>query len=433
MKSKRLLAVFAVALAATGAPSGVRAQVQQDTCFRCHRIIDEERYSRPVQEFQHDIHAQKGFGCVSCHGGNSTLLGRAAKDPKWGYIGVPNRREIPELCGRCHSDPEFMKRYNPALRVDQVAEYRTSIHGQRLFELGDPQVATCTDCHTAHSIRPPNEPESSVHPLNVPQTCGRCHADPKHMAGYPIPTDQLEEYRRSVHWQALSEGGDLSAPACNDCHGNHGASPPEVTWVGNVCGQCHTAQADLFEVSAHRDAFIRLGTPGCAGCHGNHAVQSTSDQMLGLGEGSVCARCHTADDSGGIAALAMHGLIDSLQGEMRSADSLLVRAEVAGVEVSQAQFELEDARNSLVRARATTHSAAVDSVETQVQAGMEISLKAWTRGEEAFDELHFRRFGLAVSSVIILFLIAGLVIRIREREERRATEGKPEKWESRLR
>src|SRR6266540_7241295 len=33
------------------------------------------------------------------------------------------------ICGRCHSDAQFMKRYNPALRVDQVAEYATSVHG----------------------------------------------------------------------------------------------------------------------------------------------------------------------------------------------------------------------------------------------------------------------------------------------------------------
>lgn len=400
-------------------PSGSPAQVQQDTCLRCHRIIDDERYSRPVEEFQGDIHAEKGFGCVSCHGGNSTLLGPAAKDPQWGYIGIPARQEIPELCGRCHSDPEFMKRYNPSLRVDQVAEYRTSVHGQRLFELGDPLVATCTDCHSAHSIRRPDVPESTVHPTRVADTCGSCHGDPVRMAEYGIPTDQLEEYHRSVHWEALSEGGDLSAPSCNDCHGNHGASPPEVDWVGNACGQCHVAQAELFEISPHRQSFIQLGTPGCAGCHGNHAIQVTDDRMLGLERGSVCAECHDADESGGRGAQAMLGLIDSLRRDMTRADSLLALAEHAGVEVSQAQFELEDARSSLIRARATTHAAVVDSVEAQVEAGLMVSSEAWNRGREAFAELRYRRLGLAVSSAIIIVLIVGLVIRIRETEEKR--------------
>ena len=98
---------------------------------------------------------------------------------------------------------------------------------------------------------------------------------------------------------------------------------------------------------------------------------------------------------------------------------LLVLAEHAGVEVSQAQFELEDARSSLIRARATTHAANVDSVEAQVEAGLAGSSPAWSRGRQAFSELRYRRLGLAVSSAIIIVLVVGLVIRIRETEEKR--------------
>jgi predicted CXXCH cytochrome family protein len=421
VKCRLGLLLLAAELAMAASPTMAQSR-QQDTCLRCHRIIDEEAYSRPVEEFQNDVHAEKGFGCEACHGGNPTLLGPAAKDPRWGYIGVPARRQIPELCGRCHSDPQFMKRYNPALRVDQLVEYGTSVHGQRLFRLGDTRVATCTDCHTAHSIRPPDIPESTVHPTRVAETCAACHGDSIRMAAYPIPTDQVREYHRSVHWEVLSEGGDLSAPTCNDCHGNHGASPPEVDWVGNVCGQCHVAQAELFEISPHRESFIQLGTPGCAGCHGNHAIQRTDDRMLGMERGSVCAECHDADDKGGRGARQMLALIDSLRGEMTQADSLLALADHAGVEVSQAQFELEDARSSLIRAQATTHAAVVDSVEAQVEAGLTVSLEAWDRGKKAFAELRYRRLGLAVSSMIIVVLIVGLVIRIRDTGKKRRDE-----------
>ena len=79
--------------------------------------------------------------------------------------------------------------------------------------------------------------------------------------------------RRSVHWAAMTAKGDLSAPTCNSCHGNHGAVPPGVNWVGNVCGQCHTVQADLFKSSVHAKAFTEMGTPGCATCHENHAIR----------------------------------------------------------------------------------------------------------------------------------------------------------------
>jgi glutaredoxin len=390
---------------------------QQNSCFRCHRVIDDRRYSDPVREYVGDIHFEKGFGCVACHGGDSTILDRrSAKDRSKGYIGTPDRRDIPQLCGRCHADARFMKRHNPSLRVDQLAEYATSVHGQRLFDLGDENVATCTSCHTAHSIRPPSDPKSSVHPTRVAETCGHCHADTTHMASYDIPTDQLSEYRKSIHWTLLDEKGDLSAPTCNDCHGNHGAAPPDVESVGAVCGQCHTAQQAMFETSDHRDAFIRLGTPGCAGCHGNHGIHGTDDAMLGVGEGSVCGQCHAAGEPEGEAALVMRGLIEKLEIERERADSLLGEAEAAGMEVSQAQFELESASSALVQVRVTTHVARVDSVEAKVGAGLQITSQAWDRGQQAFRELHYRRVGLAISSVIIIVLIVGLVIKIREVE-----------------
>ncbi|HEY7471562.1 MAG TPA: cytochrome c3 family protein [Gemmatimonadota bacterium] len=406
---------------AAGRPALVAGQgqvlEQQNSCFRCHRVIDDKRFSDPVREYVNDIHFEKGFGCVICHGGDSTILDRRrAKDRAKGYLGVPDRRDIPQVCGRCHSDARFMKRYNPSLRIDQVAEYATSVHGQRLFELGDERVATCTSCHTAHSIRPPSDPTSSVHPLRVAETCGHCHADTTYMSAYDIPQDQLSEYRSSVHWKAMDEDGDLSAPTCNDCHGNHGAAPPEVEWIGNVCGQCHTAQQGLFESSSHPAAFMQLGKPGCVGCHDNHAIRQTSDEMLGTGRESVCAECHAPDDPEGEAAAGMREMIERLKIERDRSDSLLERAEGAGLEVSQARFELEDATNAIVRARASTHSASVDSVEARVDEGLAITSKAWERGKGAFRDLRIRRIGLAVSSLIIVVLIAGIVMKIREVE-----------------
>jgi hypothetical protein len=98
-------------------------------------------------------------------------------DPAKGFLAKPGREQVAEFCGRCHSNAEFMRRYNPSIRVDQVAEYASSVHGRRLTGLGDPKTATCVSCHPAHSIRPPTDPLSSVNPLNVPATCARCHAD----------------------------------------------------------------------------------------------------------------------------------------------------------------------------------------------------------------------------------------------------------------
>jgi hypothetical protein len=404
-------------------PARAGAQpAKPDNCAACHVEIGDERLEKPGKDYAQDIHRAKGFGCVACHGGDEKEAGMEAMDPAKGYIGKPGRKQVVQVCGRCHADAAFMKRYNPSLRVDQVTEYATSVHGRRLREADDAKVATCVSCHPAHSIRPPSDSKSSVHPLRVADTCGRCHADAKYMEGRRVPTDQLVKYQESVHWKAMSVKGDLSAPTCNDCHGNHGASPPGVTWVGNVCGQCHTVMADLFRKSVHAKVFTEMGTPGCATCHDNHAIHEPSDAMLGLGTGAVCATCHAANDKGGQTAVEMRTLIDALAARNDKARVILGQAEHAGMEVSQAQFDLNGAKDALVKARAAVHAFTFDAVRKEVEPGVGIAEKAYARGVRALDELRFRRRGLGVSLVIILAVIAGLVLKIRQVDRRRTVE-----------
>lgn len=399
------------------------AQAAKEGCVTCHLETGDERLAKPVKDFAEDIHAAKGFGCVACHGGDAKATGIEAMDPAKGYIGKPERAQMAQVCGRCHADARFMKRYNPALRVDQVTEYATSVHGRRLKELGDPKVATCASCHPAHSIRPPSDPKSSVHPLRVAETCGRCHGDAKYMEGYRIPTDQLARYKTSVHWQTMSAKGDLSAPTCNDCHGNHGAAPPGVGWVGNVCGQCHTVMADLFAKSVHAKAFAQMGQPGCVTCHDNHEIRPAGDELLGLGEKAVCRTCHDAADKGGKTATAMRAVLDGLQRESEQAGAVLAKAEEAGMEVSQAQFDLAGAKDALIKARAAVHAFVLDAVRKEAEPGLAVSAKAYGRGVRALDELQFRRKWLAVSVAVILALIGGLVLKIRQLERRPSKSG----------
>ena len=102
------------------------------------------------------------------------------------------------------------------------------------------------------------------------------------MAKYGIPTNQLAEYRTSVHWAALSKRGDLSAPNCASCHGNHGAKPPEVESVAAVCGNCHVLFAQLYEKSVHEPIFSGAsGGGGCIVCHSNHGIHQPSTADAG--------------------------------------------------------------------------------------------------------------------------------------------------------
>lgn len=415
---KPLIGAIALMLPAIlASPDPTAAQEEPDSCIACHEMLSGP-LGDPVEAFSTDVHAEAGFGCVACHGGDPAVQGPAAMDEAKGYVGRPAPDQVPGVCGRCHSDAGFMRQHNPALRVDQVAEYVTSVHGQKLLGAeADTSVATCSSCHGAHGIRPASDPRSHVHPLRVADTCASCHSDAARMEPYGIPTNQDEEYRRSIHWETISEGGDTSAPTCNDCHGNHGAAPPGISWVGNVCGQCHVVMAEHFRESHHSETFAALGVPGCAFCHQNHEIRTASDEMLGLAEGAVCAACHSEADAGGVAAAEMRATIDSLRLEIDSARVVLETAENAGMEVSGPLASLNDAQSALITARAALHSFDPEVVAAEAEPGTEVSQAALARGEKALRDLQVRRIGLAVSVLIIAGLIVGLILKIKEMEQ----------------
>jgi uncharacterized tellurite resistance protein B-like protein len=311
-----------------------------------------------------------------------------------------------------------MRQYNPSIRVDQVTEYWTSDHGRRLREVDDPDVATCADCHKVHRIRPPSDPAASTYPLNVPETCGACHSDPQRMTRHGLRTDQLEEYRNSVHGRMIFDEGDLSAPVCNDCHGNHGAAPPGVASIRYVCGQCHAVQGDFFDASRHRTVFEQADLPGCATCHEHHAIQKTSDANLGVRAEQVCSTCHGPGDPNAQVFPAMEGLLDSLTVSAAAARSILLRARDAGMEVSQDLFDLDNVNTDITKARSAIHTFHLDSVKTQVDAGLAVATAGVQQGAAAMEEHSYRRVGLAISAGIILLLIAAIFMKMRDNEAR---------------
>lgn len=394
---------------------------RNEDCVECHLGLDDERLSAPAREYQNDVHITQGFTCLSCHGAIQAGEHGGSLDPSLGFIAKPTRADIPTLCGSCHSDIAFMKQYNPSMRTDQLAEYWTSKHGQALRE-GNPDVATCVSCHPAHSIRPPSDPESSVYPSRVPELCASCHSKPEIMDRYGLPTDQFEEYRTSVHGRQLLDDEELSAPACNDCHGNHGAAPPGVASVERVCGQCHSVMADHLEKSGHDVIFSDAGLPGCATCHGNHAIMRPNDEYLGQVSAEICTQCHEAGSPEAQVFPLMRSMIDSLIVGRERAEAVLTRAEDLGMEVSEARFELEDVNNTLTKGRSAIHEMRPEPVRTEIETGLETVGRSIERGEEALWEHRFRRIGLTVSAGFIVLLISGIFLKIRrlERSERRA-------------
>ncbi len=397
-----------------------QTQDEVNSCISCHLEVGDE-LADPVEGMKEDVHTRQGLSCADCHGGDpkAGLDGdmEASMDPGKGYIGIPKRTDIPQFCGRCHSNPNYMRRFNPRVATDQLDRYRTSVHGQRLAK-GDTKVATCIDCHGVHGVRGAKDSRSSVYPLNIPETCGKCHADAEHMEGYNIPTDQSEKYKTSVHGIALLEKGDQAAPACNDCHGNHGASPPGAPSVAFICGQCHLNNSELFLKSPHRVAFDEMGLPECETCHGNHGIQHPSDQMLSTGDSGVCIECHEEDSKGYITAVAMHQQIISLENSIQLADSVVSKAERAGMQVSESKFQLHDADDALIKSRTMVHSLSVTKIQEVSKTGLDLAEGALQAGYAALDEVQFRRKGLSISLIFILFLAFGVYLKIREVDQK---------------
>ena len=402
-------AVFVAVFALSGATGRLAAQNQSEPCITCHLEHEDERLRAPAVAFSNDVHAEQGFGCLACHG----TLREGSPDAAAGFLTAPERREVPGVCASCHSDVLFMRDYNPNIRVDQLSEYVTSIHGQKLMDLDDPDVATCTSCHPSHGIRPPSDVESIVHPLNVADLCASCHEDADMMGARGHQTGQLEDYVAGVHGQLMYEGGDMSAPTCNDCHGNHGAAPPGVGAVQNVCGQCHVGMAEFFEQSGHVEWFSERGLPGCATCHDNHLVVEPDDSFLAEVSRDVCGSCHTEDDPYGAEFDEILEMLQSLEEDVAHARSSLDEAEDMGMEVSQALFELEDVNNALTLARTAAHSFMTDPVLLEIENGRAVAETASERAESAFGEHRFRRVGLAVTAGLVTILILGLWLRIR--------------------
>jgi len=278
-------------------------------CLACHLTTEDA-----VGElWRDDVHARAGISCVTCHGGDDTKGDKdLAKRPGTKYRGALTPRQVVDSCGGCHSDADYMKERKPLLPIDQLEKYWTSHHGKLLKE-GEPKVAQCASCHHAHGIREVNDAKSPVYASNVPATCGHCHADAEYMSEFGIKTDQYEQYVDSVHGKALLEKNDVrGAPACNDCHGNHGAAPPSVAAITHICGACHSYNAELFLGSPLAPAFRERSLADCVACHGKHEITHTSDAWLEDEPGGACRKCHETGDEGSELALYFADSMESV-------------------------------------------------------------------------------------------------------------------------
>jgi len=259
--------------------SAVIAAQEDSKCLECHSKQEfAQKTSSHGKSLQVDgkvfaLSSHASNGCTSCHSDIDKL---------------PHPAKLkPVSCAECHED--------------QQKAYSSSIHGKK-HASGDKDAASCSDCHTYHAVKPAKDPSSSVYPLNLPQTCGKCHANTDMEARHEILVpDAFQEYVKSVHGKGLLKGGLLASASCNDCHGSHdilpNADPKSHLSKKNVpltCGKCHVGVIEAYKKSIHGSEWLKGDSkaPTCTDCHITHEISKVEGSKFQLQTIMECGNCH---------------------------------------------------------------------------------------------------------------------------------------------
>jgi cytochrome b subunit of formate dehydrogenase len=278
----KLLAVYVILLLLLGLVYGQKEEdyesITSDDCTMCHEK------SKHETDFREDLSASihDGFDCLDCHADKDTSPHR--EDPAF--------RVESEACRTCHEEASEDYKAHGHEDIDKCID-----------------IPCCSDCHGDHDILPSDVKLSKTHPLNLPQTCGKCHEDIDLTRKWHILVDKpVEIYESSVHGMATKEGF-YGAATCNDCHSTKETahkiySPANLESsinhynVPDTCGKCHAEVTKDFWEGIHGQLVTRgyAESPVCTHCHGEHGILPTKDprspvSSVRLAE-ATCSPCH---------------------------------------------------------------------------------------------------------------------------------------------
>ncbi len=218
--------------------------------------------------------------CSDCHGKHDIV---PRSDPKSPVAPL----QVPFLCGKCHEEGAPVQRQR-VIHQDRILEnYSESIHGEGLLRKGLIVAPSCTSCHTAHSILPHTNSESSISRARIASTCTKCHA-------------QIEQVHRKIIKGELWEKQAHVLPACADCHQPHKIRRAfyDQGMADADCLRCHSKnnlrastderslQVHLAELQASRHAKT-----ACSQCH-NEVNASRVRPCETIRSKVDCASCH---------------------------------------------------------------------------------------------------------------------------------------------
>lgn len=253
-----------------------------DDCLACHGDLDAKsdagrKIGIDGGKFAESVHGALDLKCVDCHADLKT------------FNDFPHESKLAKAdCVSCHKE--------------RVAEYERSIHASARRQSATSVAATCVDCHSMHEMREKTDPKSLTFPLNLPNTCGRCHGDAKVIAEGKIAIGNVADlYKDSIHGKAVSKSGLMVAANCTSCHGSHEIrkknDPDSKVFrrnIPNVCGSCHEGVKAQYDTGVHGRQWSKGNdkAPVCADCHTAHQIQRADVTSWKLSTIRECGTCH---------------------------------------------------------------------------------------------------------------------------------------------
>ncbi len=370
-----IVAVLAAAIFISTAASALQIDIgkEKNTCKYCHGAV--------AAKLKESVHAEYGLACVDCHGGDPTAPEKAdSMNPAKGFTGKPTALQIPALCSSCHSDYAKMRQYG--IPTDQFAAYSTSNHGISLLQKGNKDAAQCVSCHGSHDILKTSDSRSPVYSFNIPKTCGKCHSDKKIIEKYNLKSDAVKEYKKSIHGRRLLKEFDTAAPSCASCHGNHGAAPPGVSEVVNICGKCHSNTRDYFVKSKHYAKGIK-----CVDCHDNHNIKHPTFALYERNEEGLCAKCHKDEKTA--AGKFISGVLRSVKdakAQINYARADVNKVAADGADVDSKLEMLAEAKSAIIKLGPLQHQTDLRSTQKVLQNEAMIKAHTIQNEVEAYEK-----------------------------------------------
>jgi cytochrome b subunit of formate dehydrogenase len=252
-------------------------------CAECHEE-QSEAYATSIHGVSRAMGESAAASCTDCHGKHDMLGSDNPNSPTF-------KLNLSRTCAKCHANEGINEEYR--MKYPDVAnQYRDSIHGHAVLDMGLVVAPSCNDCHGVHDIKRGIDRSSPINRANLAKTCGKCHLG-------------IEEiYNKSIHGKLMLEGNP-DAPVCVDCHSAHQIGTNHLTHFKEAsdrsCGKCHADSLAHYRDTYHGKAMA-LGRPNvapdvaaCYDCHGSHDILPASDPDSPLSSDNIvgtCGKCH---------------------------------------------------------------------------------------------------------------------------------------------